>query len=200
MQPQSKNWILFSSLLSLVNSGEIEAEDITIKYFEPGHTFMSADHVHAGVEKEMHQRENGDVYNFSDFCEVVKDSNGGRVQLIQMQNDDFLKWEAQQSQAKLKKPDRPKLADVVEIRFCRGYKEMFYKESYTGMYTKFDFLKKNASLEIPGRIREAPRGIPAAKKQDIVTKLCPFMPETRRGFWEGLIVNDQAVDLIDMIE
>jgi hypothetical protein len=47
---QNKNWTLFSALTILVNSDQIEAEDVTLKFFEPGHTFMSADSVHAGVE------------------------------------------------------------------------------------------------------------------------------------------------------
>ena len=47
---QNKNWYLFSSLVSLVNSNVISTDDITLKYFEPGHTFMSADSFHHGVE------------------------------------------------------------------------------------------------------------------------------------------------------
>ena len=50
---QNKNWILFSCLIILVNSLKTNVHDVTIKYFEPRHTFMSADSVHAGVEKEM---------------------------------------------------------------------------------------------------------------------------------------------------
>jgi len=36
-----------------VNDPALAVEDITLKYFEPGHTFMSADSVHHGVEKSM---------------------------------------------------------------------------------------------------------------------------------------------------
>jgi len=50
---ENKNKTLFTSLISVVNDPALAVEDITLKYFEPGHTFMSADSVHHGVEKSM---------------------------------------------------------------------------------------------------------------------------------------------------
>ncbi|GFO12729.1 Cai-1 autoinducer sensor kinase/phosphatase cqss [Plakobranchus ocellatus] len=35
----NKNWILFSMRVVLVNSDEIQANKITMKFFQPGHTF-----------------------------------------------------------------------------------------------------------------------------------------------------------------
>ncbi|KAI4831013.1 hypothetical protein KUCAC02_002614 [Chaenocephalus aceratus] len=61
---QNKNWCLFSSLVSIVNSQTISTEDITLKFFQPGHTFMSADSFHHGVEQEMKSRPGGVVYDF----------------------------------------------------------------------------------------------------------------------------------------
>lgn len=60
---QNKNWILFTMLVSVVNSNLIVANDITIKYFEPGHTFMSADSVHHGVEMSMKHMSGGNAYD-----------------------------------------------------------------------------------------------------------------------------------------
>ena len=40
---QNKNWYLFSALIKEINIQGGNAEMITIKFFEPGHTFMSAD-------------------------------------------------------------------------------------------------------------------------------------------------------------
>ena len=40
-----------------------------LKFFEPGHTFMSADSFHAKVEKKMREQEN--VYDFNEFEEVI---------------------------------------------------------------------------------------------------------------------------------
>ena len=50
---QNKNWCLMTMLVNAVNDPTVAVEDITLKYFEPGHTFMSADSVHHGVEKAM---------------------------------------------------------------------------------------------------------------------------------------------------
>ena len=43
---QNKNWILFSYLMYIIKSCEIDAESIELNYFEPGHTFMSVDSFH----------------------------------------------------------------------------------------------------------------------------------------------------------
>ncbi|KAI4790401.1 hypothetical protein KUCAC02_034655, partial [Chaenocephalus aceratus] len=54
-------------------------EDITLKFFQPGHTFMSADSFHHGVEQEMKSRPGGVVYDFDDFLSVVGNSNSKKV-------------------------------------------------------------------------------------------------------------------------
>lgn len=46
---QNKNWALLSFLVFIVNSNFIEATQIQLNYFEPGHTFMSADNFHHQV-------------------------------------------------------------------------------------------------------------------------------------------------------
>ena len=50
---QNKNWCLLTSLVCLVNSDTVQIEDLTLKYLEPGHNFMSADLIYHGVEREM---------------------------------------------------------------------------------------------------------------------------------------------------
>ena len=47
---QNKNWCLLSALTILVNSNAVKFQSITLKFFESGHTFMSADSFHHGVE------------------------------------------------------------------------------------------------------------------------------------------------------
>ncbi|CAM4578379.1 unnamed protein product [Leuciscus chuanchicus] len=60
---QNKNWCLLSSLVCLVNGDTTTMEDITLKYFEKGHTFMSADSFHHGVKQEMKNRPGGVLYD-----------------------------------------------------------------------------------------------------------------------------------------
>ena len=47
---QGKNWWIYTALVAEVNRRCGNMETITIKYFEPGHTFMSADSFHHQVE------------------------------------------------------------------------------------------------------------------------------------------------------
>lgn len=72
---QNKNWCLLTTLVSVVNDPTSPLEDITLMYFEPGHTFMS-DSFHHGVEKEMRKRPRGAVL---DFKNVIASSNSGKV-------------------------------------------------------------------------------------------------------------------------
>ncbi|KAJ8890684.1 hypothetical protein PR048_010193 [Dryococelus australis] len=61
-----------------------------IKYFEPGHTFMSADSFHHCVEKSLYQLKK--VYNFEDFKAAVQNSSS-RFTVVQMELRDFLQWD-----------------------------------------------------------------------------------------------------------
>lgn len=46
---QNKNWALFSFLVYIINSDLVKIQKIQFNYFEPGHTFMSADSFHHQV-------------------------------------------------------------------------------------------------------------------------------------------------------
>ena len=81
---QNKNWTIFTMLAYLVNSNKIAAKSITINYFEPGHTFMAADSVHAEVENQMKRKQK--VYDFEDFSSCVTAAN---CITYQMKYDDF---------------------------------------------------------------------------------------------------------------
>ena len=85
-----------------MNSDAVEFEDITLKFFETGHTFMRADSFHHGVELEM-KRKDGNVYDFPEFVDVVKKSNSGKVDVIVLDNEKVRAYKGGQSQVKLKK-------------------------------------------------------------------------------------------------
>jgi len=67
---QNKSWAFFSFLIYAVNSGRTYMDTITINYLEKGHTFMSADSIHAAVEKSMGSKK---LYDFQDFSTVVEE-------------------------------------------------------------------------------------------------------------------------------
>ena len=104
----------------------IAAKEIVLKFFEIGHTFISADSVHAGVEKEMRCQKHGNVYIFRGFVEVVKNSNSRRMVVIELKASDFRKWTKLQSQSKIKSP--PKISEMKVVRFLRS-NLLYYKLS-----------------------------------------------------------------------
>ena len=96
---------------------------------------------------------------------------------------------------------RPKLADVIEAQFRRGSRSVHVKTDYTASECKeFDFLLK----KVTALFKETYFGFKLVEflvtKKDIITKLCPLMPETRRSFWYNLETNEQSTDLIDTFE
>ena len=67
---QLKNWTLYSALVYEVNNHP-SISTIRIKYFEKGHTIMSADSFHASVESVM--REKKQLYDFEDLTRLLED-------------------------------------------------------------------------------------------------------------------------------
>ena len=66
---QNKCWTLYTMMVGLVNSQESMIENVTLKYFTVGHSFMSADNFHSSVEREMKKMDK--VYDFNDFIQCV---------------------------------------------------------------------------------------------------------------------------------
>lgn len=86
---QNKNWCLFSNIISLMNDLSLESlHTVTMKYFEPGHSFMSADSFHARVEYAVRQMKN--LFDFDDFLRCVNAVGTGVV----MEATDFLYYES----------------------------------------------------------------------------------------------------------
>lgn len=186
---QNKNWCLFSSLLTLVNSETISAEDVTLKFFEPGHTFMSADSFHHGVEQEMRHRPGGVVFDFDDFLSVVANSNSRKVEVVKLKNDNIRAWMDGHSAAKTKKMSR--LAELKVVQLRRGSRSMFVKKSHGEEdFIELDFLQKKFNPCIPTTLRPQDWGVEEAKKTEILKNLVPLMPPTRRFFWSSLVVRN----------
>ena len=72
-------------LASLINAHEVAADEMTLRYFEAGHTFMSADSVHHGVEEQMRRMSGGNMCDFSDYVDCIRQSNGKAMKIIEIQ-------------------------------------------------------------------------------------------------------------------
>ena len=189
---QNKNWFLYTAFVNEVNRNNGTVKEIVVKYFEPGHTFMSADSFHHLVEQNMRKQRR--VEDFQDFVNLV-DSCG---KSLVMEYNNFFKFPRGVSQAKYASK-KPKLEDVQVVMFKRGSDEMFWKTTHAQKdFQSSQFLQKKyiKSLGNDFECAEQARGVSTAKKENIVSTLCPFLQPSRRDFWENLPINDDSVDLL----
>lgn len=141
-------------------------------------------------------RKQGDVLDFEDFKDVV---NSSRKNIRVIESTNVKKW-PRKKRAPRKNDDEDLmksflLNQVVRVKFVAGSKNVLYKTSLNEPFAELDFLPKTYKVtELPKEIL-GPRGIPAQKKDIIVAKLVPLMPETRRDFWCQLSINNSSIDL-----
>lgn len=139
---QNKNWCLFTFLVYIINSDDIAAKEIVLNYFQPGHSFMSADSFHHQVEQSLKVQRK--TYDFEDFVSSVRKAKPGKVEAIKMQHFDFFHWPDYVSQQKLKAPSRLYLCDLVHVKAVHGSYQLLCKTNYDVMspYQELDFLQK----------------------------------------------------------
>ncbi len=185
---QNKNWTLFGFLIHLINSDAIEAEFIEFIYFEPGHTFMSADYFHHQVEQSLKMMKK--VYDFENFRSAVQKANSQNVAIAAMTFQDFYNWPTYHSYSKINKAQpRPYIADIVYVRAERGSKVLKYKTDLSSeQELVLDFLQvKYMRNDIPlPPTKSANRGILKSRKQNIINRLGSLLGEKHLPFWENL--------------
>ncbi|CAI6365895.1 unnamed protein product [Macrosiphum euphorbiae] len=186
---QNKNWALLSFLVFIINSNEIKSKFIDLYFFEPGHTFMSADNFHHQVEKALKKQKK--TYDFQDFANAVK--NAKKEVIVKcMEHDDFFLWTDNKSPKKTnKKANRVMLKNIITIRAVRGQYDLLYKTNLNDEnYGRLDFLKSkfiNKQILMPPA-KVAPCGISESKRNDILNTLNQVLPEDRKVFWKNLPV------------
>ncbi len=181
---QNKNWTFFTMMIVAVNR-LTSAQRITVKYFEAGRTFMSADSVHHGIEQEM--KKVGKIFDWEDFVKMATKSNSGRVEVLDMKIADFKPWLDKTSKAKILR-FRPRLylRDIAVAEFRQGEKHLYYKKSHMEEeFLSANILQETFDLKEPADCTQA-RGISRQKKVSILRMLGPLMPSNRRVSWEDM--------------
>lgn len=88
------------------------------------------------------------------------------------------------------------------VTFFKGSTKMEYYTNFDEAPKELDFLQKKFLKTIidyePDKIIE-PRGINIEKKNEIVKKLLPLMPNNRKHFWTTLPVSLTSEDLVSEI-
>jgi hypothetical protein len=91
---------------------------------------------------------------------------------------------------------------MVFVEARRGHNSLVYRTHFDGPDIPLNFLNVRATksgIQKPA-CRMTLRGIPLDKKNDILTKLGPLMPENRKLFWQNIPVTDAADLMTDVSE
>ena len=187
---QNKQWKLFSCLLFAVNSRHIQANEISLKFLEKGHTFMSADSWHHQCEQSLRKKV---IADFMDFQKAIS----SKMSTLTLGISDFADWPNIISRHRINSyENKPLMEKFSVVKFVRGSNSIHVKFNFDDAnFEAFDLMKKNADAEIlPPMPRRTARGIPAKKKEGLMN-LCRLMDDSRRGFWENLRVDNSTPDL-----
>ena len=82
---QNKNWTLYTALVQVVNAAW-GPQEVILRYFEAGHTFMAADAVHGLIGQKM--KKMPEIITFSELTQIVAKS-GRNITPVCMCTDDF---------------------------------------------------------------------------------------------------------------
>ena len=147
---------------------------------------MSADSFHHIVEERM--KKVGDVCDFYDFIEII---NFRGIAASLKANDSMYPKGVSTSK---NTSGKPKLKHV-SCRVLKGFWVEQRKLSFTSIFNAEDFATNNVFEH-----KQEPHGVTTSKKHDIINKLCPLMPESKRKFWNDLPCCDDSIDLADQRE
>lgn len=185
---QNKNWTFFSFLIYIINSKDINADKIVIKYFESGHTFMSADSFHHRVELSIKRMKNK-IYDFADFSQAVSTA-GKNVKLKEMNMQDFYDWDDYTTQYALSRiKPRPYVSEMVEVEVKRGSFDITYKTGFDQNAITASIIGKKilkSHVLPPPKKKTAPEGISRNKKENILKSFQNIIPQNRMSFWREL--------------
>ena len=192
---QNKNWTLFTMLCDLVNSSDVRLATLKIKFFEPGHSFMSADSTHSAIESVIKRRKTS-IQDYVDLQSAIKDAG---CKVIDMQVPDFRNFfSGLKSVSKENRKGVPYLADIVHAEFRRGSQNLFFKTSHSSQdLRESSFLKTNHDAS-KATIKSSHRGVSKTKKDLIIKNLVPLMDEHKKPFWMLLPTSNESADLLSV--
>ena len=197
---QNKNWVLSTAIANEMMSPLNKHKTVTLKYFIPGHSFMSADSFHKQVEDTMKHpatktpddQSKGCVYDYNDFSNVMVEAGG---QVHEMQPTEFLTVPNAKSERKW--THYPLLEAITVLQFRQWSTKMYWKTSFDeATFQQGEFLQKRyLDTYTEFENRKEPRGLDPQKLADIQKKLCKMMPLEKRSFWNNMPSNPDSLDL-----
>ena len=131
---QNKNLTLYTALVYHMCNPSVTLSSITIKYFEPGHTFMAVDSFHHQIETEMCARKK--LYDFDDFVSVINKKGVAHV----LKANDFTFYQSKLSSAKY--VHRHLLDDIAVVQFKKNDTKLYWKNTEDEIFKCGHFLQK----------------------------------------------------------
>ena len=183
---QNKSWALMTALLKVVQSARTVTKNITMKYFEPGHTSMSADATHQVISKNLSKK--GLVEDWRDYTDIVREV----CQPIEMQpgvNMPDVTSGISQSrlQSLANEGVRPYLASFKVIQVRRESELLFTKTKLSAQTWKsYDLLRATVSAEEQFDLKRPAPNMDRQKIADICECLLPHITPHKRQFWKSL--------------
>lgn len=189
---QNKNYILYNMLQMAFHDMHCTLS-ISLKYFESGHTFMSADNVHRSVEHEMKRMKN--VVSLEDFEACVRQATS-HTQVLKPDLQTFKDFPGRQLVTSKRSI---KLESIREIKFTKNgdtsIRLSFDQPSRTFKYLKSGTIFQSASTL--SLVREVSRGVSAEMKRSLDKDVIPIILKLQNGahahkarFFKNLRIND----------
>ena len=162
---------------------------------------MSADSFHKLVEDKMKHPtkkeaesnpSKGCVYDFDDYKGVMQDAGG---QVHEMKPSLFIDIPTTLSTGKW--THYPLLETITMLQFRQGSTKMFWKCSFDDAdFQQGEFMQRcYLNCHTQFTTKQKPRRLDPQKLSDIQKKLCKFMPEEKRSFWQTMPSNPNSDDL-----
>lgn len=123
---QNKNKTLYSALLPYVNNVDnTTIKIIKIEYFEPGHSYMTADSIHAAITKKINKSPN--LYDFDDFSRLISESHKN-LKVYELDHYDFIIFD---NELRVKTPVlNYNIQKLKIVEFRKGHSVIFAKNDY----------------------------------------------------------------------
>ncbi|KAG5891363.1 hypothetical protein JTB14_007603 [Gonioctena quinquepunctata] len=132
----------FVPVVFIVNCETVATERIEINYFEPGHTYMSADSFHYQVEMSL--KRHGKNHDFADFKNAVQNANSSSVVVLDMTLENVFVWQDLSSIYKINETvPRPYVKDIVQMTISREDRNLEYKIDFNLPAISLNFLKSS---------------------------------------------------------
>lgn len=193
---ENKCFLMFSNLILIVNDNTIAANSITLKYLESGHTYMSADSLHANITKKF--KLDREIYNPDHCLELIRNSRQN-VSAQKISFSDIILFSDITKRVSNNTPFRIKNIKQFQVR--KGSLLAYVKTDHDNDFIEYDMLDmqnssishinvlSNSDILSVLKRQQKPIGVSNAKYISIVSH-SKRVPEKYRHFYGNLYINN----------